>query len=102
MQMELLLVTISDFIMLVHELIFFRNYRSKDSLALKLLIAFLVYVGDTEHLSLCLNAVVTPAVWTPSTQFYASICSTGETAALQRFFISSLYQVPDPELRQRR
>ena len=52
MQMELLLVTKSDSIMLVHELIFLRNYRSKDPPTLKLLIAFLVYVGDTQHLSL--------------------------------------------------
>ena len=44
MQMELLLVTKSDSIMLVHELISRRNYRSRDSKTLKMFIAVLVYV----------------------------------------------------------
>jgi hypothetical protein len=44
MQMELLLVTKSDSIVLVHELISSRNYRGRDSQALKVFIAILVYV----------------------------------------------------------
>ena len=42
--MELLLVTKSDSIMLVHELITRRNYRSRDPQTLKVFIAILVYV----------------------------------------------------------
>ena len=44
MQMELLLVAKSDPIMLVHELISRRNYRSRDPKTLTVFIAILVYV----------------------------------------------------------
>ena len=44
MQMELLLVAKSDSIMLVHELISRRNYRSRDPKTLKVFIVILVYV----------------------------------------------------------
>ena len=44
MQMELLLVTKSDSIMLVHELITRRYYRNRDSKTLKVFIAIIVYV----------------------------------------------------------